>query len=66
MSELPRSLRYLYLQNKSIHYDKLETIKATINVNKSPRIFKRSLDADGFSMNNKERNKVKRKIEGEN
>lgn len=66
MSEIPRSLRYMYLQNKSIHYDKLESIKPTINSSRSPNNFKRSTNADGFTMNQKSRNKAKKRIEGEN
>ena len=56
----------MYLQNKSYHHDRLRTIKPLVDDRMSPDIFRRSIDADGFLMNNKQRNKFKRKVEGEN
>ena len=66
MTEVPRSLKYIYFQNKSFHYDNLKKIKPCINDRPSPGVFKRSMNAEGFSMNCKERNSERKRRESEN
>lgn len=59
MDEVPRTLKYIYKQNRSLHSTRLKNMKPAIDDRVSP-LFRRSIDSNGYLMNNKKRNSYKK------